>query len=59
MVSLFLLITSEPILDDFFKVWKNPGIQAGEARWPHSDVITHLLRQVTSSPHDTDENGDS
>ena len=34
MVFLFVLITFEPILDGFLRVWKNPEIQDGGPRWP-------------------------
>ena len=54
MVFLFVLITFEPILDGFLRIWTNPEIQDGR----HSEMITQLLRHVTSSPHNADVKGD-
>ena len=54
MVFLFVSITFEPILDGFLRFWKHPVIQDGR----HSDMITRLLRYVTTSPHDKDVKGD-
>ena len=34
MVFLFVLITFDPILDDFLRFWINPEIQDGGPRWP-------------------------
>ena len=34
MVFLFVLITLEPILDGFLRIWANPEIQDGGPRWP-------------------------
>ena len=34
MVFLFVLITLEPILDGFLRIWANPEIQDGGQRWP-------------------------
>ena len=34
MVFLFVLITFEPILDVFFRIWTNSEIQNGGPRWP-------------------------
>ena len=58
MVFLFVLITFEPILDGFWRIWTNQEIQDGGPRWPHSEMITQLLRHVTSYPHDANVKGD-
>ena len=34
MVFLFVLITFEPILDGFWRIWTNPETQDGGPRWP-------------------------
>ena len=52
MVFLSFLITFEPILDGFQK--SNMAAQDGR----HSEMITQLLRHVTSSPIDADVKGD-
>ena len=59
MVFLFVLITFEPILDDFLRFWKNPEIQDGGPRWLpfRSDYV--LLRHETSSAHDAEVKGDT
>ena len=54
MVFLFVLSTFDPVLDNFWRFWTNPEIQDGR----HSEMITQLLRPVTSSPHDEDVKGD-
>ena len=59
MVFLLILVTFKPILDDFLRFWKNPEIQDGR----HPDVyyafMTHLLRHMMSSPHDSEIKGDN
>ena len=54
MVFSFVLITFEPNLDGFWRIWTNPEIQDGR----HSKMITQLLRHVTLQPHDADVKGD-
>ena len=34
LLFLFVLITFEPILDDFLRIWTNPEIQDSGPRWP-------------------------
>ena len=58
MVFLFVLITFEPILDDFLKIWINPEIQDDGPRCRHSEMVGQLLRYMMSSPHDADVKGD-
>ena len=59
MVFLFVLITFEPILDGFLRIWTNPEIQLMvDQDGRHSETITQLLRHVTPSPHDADVKGD-
>ena len=54
MMLLLVLITWDSILRDFLTFWTNPEIQDSR----HSEMITQLLRHVTSSPRDEDVKGD-
>ena len=61
MVFLCGLITCDPILDDILRFWTNPEYDR-KSKMPdedgrHSEMITQLLRHVTSSPHDTEVKG--
>ena len=57
MVSLLVLITFEPTLDDFSMLWTNPESKMANKDGHHSEMITQLLRHVTSLPHDVDVKG--
>ena len=48
MMFIVVSITFEPILDGFLRFWTDSEIQDGR----HSEMITQLLRHMTSSPHD-------
>ena len=54
MVFLFVLITFDPILNNSLRFWTNLEIQDGR----HSEMITQLLRHVTSPAHDAQVKGD-
>ena len=51
VVFLFVLITFDLILDDFFGFWTNPEIQDGGPRWPpfrNSYIIITSCDIITS-----------
>ena len=55
VVSLFLLITFDPILDDFVRFQTNSEIQDGGPRWP---PFRNDYAIMTSLHHDADVKGD-
>ena len=59
VVFLFVLITSEPILDGFLAFGKIQKLKMADQDGRHSEMITQLLRHVMSSPHGTDVKGDN
>ena len=40
------------------RFWTNQEIQDGGSRWPYPEMITQLLRHMTSSPHIAEVKGD-
>ena len=55
MMFLFLLITSDPILGGFGQIQKS---KMANQEGRHSEMVTPLLRHVTSQPANPDVKGD-
>ena len=58
MIILFFVITFEPILGGFLRVWTIQKSKMVGQDGSHSEMVMQKLHHVTSQPHNEDVKGD-